>query len=73
MRCEFEVAPDLIVTVGNTLNVQHQVGEYVALDIREGMPPVEGKRDERTLTSLLLKKNDARSIASAIMGAAAGI
>jgi hypothetical protein len=71
MQVSFEIAADLRINVGNTMTVSHEKGAYVAVDIVTGCLPCEGQPDTRQTLPILLKRSDARSIASAIMGAAA--
>lgn len=54
---------------------KYEPGDYVAIHITDGDAGIEGQpdTDKRTYSTILLAKNEARAIASAIMGVAAQI
>ena len=70
MNARFDVANDgLFVTVANTNMVYGGPGAYVAVDIHDKRSASKDEPEGRQI-SMLLKKSEARAIASAMMGAA---
>lgn len=71
MNATFEITETCFIKVGRSVRVDESCGEYVTVDVLLGRLPVAGQKDERRLVPLLLRKSEARAVASAMMGAAA--